>query len=116
MKAFQDNYPDSLAHCYGCGAHNPAGHHFQTFWEGDGTITRFTPESQHTAIPGFVYGGLVASLIDCHYHRLCFRSGRPRARGRTDPGDDTQVRYSILASRLHSPDPDGKRAGCKGCF
>src|SRR5699024_8788139 len=25
-----------------------------------------TPDSHHTAIPGFVYGGLIASVIDCH--------------------------------------------------
>lgn len=24
------------------------------------------PQPYHTAIPGFVYGGLIASLIDCH--------------------------------------------------
>jgi acyl-coenzyme A thioesterase PaaI-like protein len=29
-------------------------------------VTRFTPEPFHTAIPGFTYGGLLASLIDCH--------------------------------------------------
>jgi acyl-coenzyme A thioesterase PaaI-like protein len=31
-----------------------------------GTVTEFTPEPFHTAIPGFAYGGLVASIIDCH--------------------------------------------------
>ena len=25
-----------------------------------------TPQPYHTAIPGFVYGGLLASIIDCH--------------------------------------------------
>jgi len=29
-------------------------------------VCRFTPEPYHTAIPGYVYGGLIASLIDCH--------------------------------------------------
>ncbi len=29
-------------------------------------MTRFRPRPEHTAIPGFVYGGLLASLIDCH--------------------------------------------------
>jgi len=24
------------------------------------------PQPQHTALPGFVYGGLIANLIDCH--------------------------------------------------
>jgi len=34
--------------------------------DGDETVTRFQPQPEHTAIPGFVYGGLIASLIDCH--------------------------------------------------
>ena len=62
----QDYYPDDLAWCYGCGRYNAHGHHFQTAWEGDETVTRFTPEPYHIAIPGYVYGGLLASLIDRH--------------------------------------------------
>jgi acyl-coenzyme A thioesterase PaaI-like protein len=29
-------------------------------------VAHFTPREEHTALPGFVYGGLLASLIDCH--------------------------------------------------
>ncbi len=66
MPAFQDHYPENVAHCYGCGRLNPAGHQIKTVWEGDESVTRFQPKPEHTAIPGFVYGGLLASLIDCH--------------------------------------------------
>lgn len=66
MKAFQDYYPENVAHCYGCGSLNDHGHQIKTFWDGDETVTRFTPQPYHTAIPGYVYGGLIASLIDCH--------------------------------------------------
>ena len=66
MLAFQDYYPENVAHCYGCGSLNAHGHQIKTFWDGDETVTRFTPAPYHTAIPGFVYGGLIASLIDCH--------------------------------------------------
>ncbi len=66
--AFQDSYPDDLAHCYGCGKNNSEGHQLKSYWIGDEdiTIAHFIPETYHTAIPGFVYGGLLASLIDCH--------------------------------------------------
>lgn len=64
--AFQDYYPDDVAHCYGCGKLNKEGHQIKTYWDGDETITRYTPKEYHTAIPGYVYGGLLASLIDCH--------------------------------------------------
>lgn len=66
LKAVQDFYPDDVAHCYGCGKLNEYGHQIKTYFEGDETITRFTPKEYHTAIPGYVYGGLIASLIDCH--------------------------------------------------
>lgn len=65
-KAVQDFYPDDFSHCYGCGRLNAHGHHVRTFWDGDETVSRFTPRPEHMAIPGFVYGGLIASLIDCH--------------------------------------------------
>jgi acyl-coenzyme A thioesterase PaaI-like protein len=66
LDAFQDHYPENVAHCYGCGRLNEHGHQIKTVWEGEESVTRFTPEPYHTAIPGFVYGGLIASLIDCH--------------------------------------------------
>ncbi|WP_100330255.1 PaaI family thioesterase [Bacillus xiapuensis] len=64
--AIQDDYPDDYAWCYGCGRLNKEGHQFQTVWEGEHTKTVYTPEPEHAAIPGFVYGGFIASLIDCH--------------------------------------------------
>jgi acyl-coenzyme A thioesterase PaaI-like protein len=65
-KAFQDYYPDSLSQCYGCGRLNDSGLHVQSYWDGEETVCSFTPRPYHTAIPGFVYGGLLASVIDCH--------------------------------------------------
>jgi acyl-coenzyme A thioesterase PaaI-like protein len=63
---FQDYYPDDVAHCYGCGRLNEQGHQLRSHWDGEETVARFTPKPYHTAIPGYVYGGLIASLIDCH--------------------------------------------------
>jgi acyl-coenzyme A thioesterase PaaI-like protein len=65
-KPIQDYYPDDVAHCYGCGRLNEHGHQIKSFWDGDESISHFTPKEYHTAIPGYVYGGLIASLIDCH--------------------------------------------------
>ena len=66
VKPIQDYYPDDVAHCYGCGRLNEHGHQIKSYWDGDETISHFTPEKYHTAVPGYVYGGLIASLIDCH--------------------------------------------------
>ncbi len=65
-KAIQDFYPDDVAVCYGCGRNNPHGLKIRTIWNGEEGIFRFTPEAFHTAFPGVAYGGLIASLIDCH--------------------------------------------------
>ena len=65
-KAFQDYYPDHLSHCYGCGRLNEYGLQINSYWDGDETVCRLTPKPYHLAIPGFVYGGLIASVIDCH--------------------------------------------------
>ncbi len=65
-KAFQDYYPDHLSHCYGCGRLNEQGLQIKSYWDGDEAVCRFEPRPYHTAIPGYVYGGLIASLIDCH--------------------------------------------------
>ncbi|MFN2290069.1 MAG: PaaI family thioesterase [Anaerolineae bacterium] len=66
QKAFQDYYPDEVAQCYGCGRLNEHGHQIKSYWDGDEAIATYTPKPYHTAIPGYVYGGLIASLIDCH--------------------------------------------------
>jgi acyl-coenzyme A thioesterase PaaI-like protein len=65
-RAVQDFYPDDFAHCYGCGRLNERGLHVRTMWDGDTTVARFTPRPEQVALPGYVYGGLIASLIDCH--------------------------------------------------
>ncbi|MBK7499192.1 MAG: PaaI family thioesterase [Ignavibacteriales bacterium] len=66
LKPIQDYYPDDVAHCYGCGRLNEQGHQIKSFWEGDETVSHYKPKDYHTAIPGYVYGGLIASLVDCH--------------------------------------------------
>lgn len=64
--AVQDAYPDDFSHCFGCGRLNPAGHQLKTRLEHDETVSRFSPRPEHMALPGYVYGGLLASLLDCH--------------------------------------------------
>jgi len=64
--AIQDLYPDDFAHCFGCGRSNASGHQLKSYVEGDEVVARFTPAAYHISVLGFVYGGLLASLADCH--------------------------------------------------
>ncbi len=64
--AVQDSFCGDHAICFGCGPDNPHGLHIRTHWDGKTGTFRFTPQDYHTAFPGVVYGGLIASLFDCH--------------------------------------------------
>ena len=66
MKAFQDYYPDDISHCYGCGRLNEQGLQIKSYWDGEQSYAKLIPNDKYIAIPGFAYGGLIASLIDCH--------------------------------------------------
>ncbi|RLC20083.1 MAG: PaaI family thioesterase [Deltaproteobacteria bacterium] len=65
-KAFQDYYTDGMSHCYGCGRLNEHGMQIKSCWDGNESVCVFDPKPYYTAMPGYVYGGLIASLIDCH--------------------------------------------------
>jgi acyl-coenzyme A thioesterase PaaI-like protein len=95
--AFQDYYPDHLSYCYGCGRLSEHGLHIKSYWEGDESVCEFTPRPYHIAIPGYVYGGLIASLIDCHGTGTA-AAAMYRAAGRTM---DTQPAFRFVTASLH---------------
>jgi acyl-coenzyme A thioesterase PaaI-like protein len=108
-KAFQDYYPDHFAQCYGCGRLNEHGLHIRSFWDGDEAVSIFEPKPYHTAIPGYVYGGLLASLVDCHCTGTASAAAY-RAEGR-EMGSDPPLRF--VTASLHVdyllPTPIGVR-------
>jgi acyl-coenzyme A thioesterase PaaI-like protein len=84
-KAFQDYYTDEFASCYGCGRLNKHGLQIKSYWDGDESVCHFQPKHYHTGgFPGYVYGGLIASLIDCH------AAGTASAIKYRDRGKDTE--------------------------
>lgn len=96
-KAFQDQFPENLSYCYGCGRLNEHGLRIKSYWDGDEGVCVFQPEPYHIAVPGYVYGGLIASLIDCHSActaaaYVCRSEGRPI-------GSDPVV--AMLTASLH---------------
>jgi acyl-coenzyme A thioesterase PaaI-like protein len=97
MKPFQDHYSDTTSYCYGCGRLNEQGLQIKSYWDGDEAVCDFRPRPYHTAIPGYVYGGLIASLIDCHSTGTAAAASY-RAEGR--PMDsDPPLRY--VTASLH---------------
>jgi acyl-coenzyme A thioesterase PaaI-like protein len=94
---FQDHYPENVSHCYGCGRLNERGLQIRTEWEGDESVTRYQPRPEHMAIPGFVYGGLIASLVDCHGTGTA-AAAMYRQEGRTM---DTLPPHRFVTASLH---------------
>jgi acyl-coenzyme A thioesterase PaaI-like protein len=65
--AFQDYYPDDYAHCFGCGRLNEKGLKIKSYWAGNESVCRFLPNEYYTGgMKTILYGGIIASLIDCH--------------------------------------------------
>jgi len=65
-KAFQDYYRAVDSICYGCGRLNRHGLQIKSYWDGDESVCHFIPQPYHTASKDYVYGGIIASVIDCH--------------------------------------------------
>jgi acyl-coenzyme A thioesterase PaaI-like protein len=57
-------YPELT--CFGCGHANPRGFHLRSYRAGDLTIAEFTPGSEHDNGFGFLNGGIISTVLDCH--------------------------------------------------
>ena len=93
----QDLYPADFSYCYGCGRLNEHGLHIKSMWEDGDAVARFTPSPQHMALPGFTYGGLIASLADCH--AMATAAGASMAAAGATPGRDPTPRF--VTASLH---------------
>ncbi len=113
-KAIQDFYPDEYAYCFGCGRHNKEGLHIKSYWEGEESVCRFTAQPQYSGgFPGYAYGGLIASLIDCH------SSATASAAKRIADGpakDKPSVRFVSASLKVDflKPTPTGKVLELRG--
>src|SRR5829696_1940227 len=57
-------YPDLT--CFGCGHANPHGFHLRSYREGELTVGEFTPRPEHDNGFGFLNGGIISTVLDCH--------------------------------------------------
>ncbi len=56
---------DSQPHyCFGCSKRNPLGLHLSFRMENGEVKAPFTPQAEHQGWPGFMHGGLVATMLD----------------------------------------------------
>ena len=57
-------FPDLT--CFGCGHANPDGFHLRSYREGDCIVATFTPRPEHDNGFGFLNGGIITTVLDCH--------------------------------------------------
>jgi acyl-coenzyme A thioesterase PaaI-like protein len=57
-------YPELT--CFGCGHANPDGFHLRSYVDGDVVVADFTPAPEHDNGFGFVNGGIITTVLDCH--------------------------------------------------
>jgi len=114
-QSFQDTYPDVLAHCYGCGKLNEHGHQIKSYWDGEESVCHFLPKPYHIAIPGYVYGGLLASLIDCHGTGTAAGAAYKAAK-EEDPKAEPDMRFLTASLHVdyHKPTPLGIELEVRG--
>ena len=85
--AFQDRMPGN--HCFGCGAGNEGGLRIKSFWSGEQeSVCRFQPEPHQAAGPrGYLNGGIIATVIDCHAVCTAIADGYRREGRAMDEGE-----------------------------
>ncbi len=57
-------YPEIT--CFGCGHANPDGFHLRSYRDGELTVAEFTPRPEHDNGFGFLNGGIISTVLDCH--------------------------------------------------
>jgi hypothetical protein len=99
-------------HCFGCGALNEHGLQIKSFWAGEDMVCAWRPKPYHIGHPGILYGGLIASVVDCHCiwttaAHACRRAGM-EMNAEQDIAFVTGASASITGSRYRS----GTRWNC----
>lgn len=116
MVAIQDLYDEKFSHCYGCGKSNPQGNQLKSYIVDGHTVARFLPKPEQTGgVPEHAYGGLIASLFDCHGAASAAAFEYEATTGRLE--DNSQLKRYVTASLkvefLH-PTPMGQEITIKG--
>ena len=60
----EELYPELT--CFGCGHANPDGLHLRSYRDGELTVAEFTSGPEHDNGFGFLNGGIISTVLDCH--------------------------------------------------
>jgi acyl-coenzyme A thioesterase PaaI-like protein len=97
-------YPELT--CFGCGHANPDGFHLRSYREGERTVATFTPRPEHDNGFGFLNGGIIATVLDCHTAAVTLWEANERG-WRADDGAPVPFITSGFDVRFLRPTPLG---------
>lgn len=83
-------------HCFGCGALNEHGLQIKSFWAGDEVVCAWRPKPYHIGHPGILYGGMIASVVDCH----CIWTASAHAYRRAGMEMENELRFRFVTGGL----------------
>jgi acyl-coenzyme A thioesterase PaaI-like protein len=91
--------------CFGCGPANELGLRIRSFEAGDGSaFAEWQPRPEHEAFDGYVNGGILGTLIDCHSNWTAI-AALIRAGWASDAPSTVTSEYSV---RFRRPTPSGR--------
>lgn len=90
--------------CFGCGPMNAKGLRIRSFDAGDGTVVaEWQPQREHEAFDGYVNGGILGTLIDCHSNWTAITALQAAGWASDAPSTVT----SEMSVRFRRPTPSG---------
>ena len=92
-------------HCFGCGPANERGLRIRSVEAEDGTVVAdWMARPEHEAFDGFVNGGILGTLVDCHSNWTAVATLLARDGGTVAPSTVT-AEYSV---RFRRPTPSDR--------
>ncbi len=95
-RSLQERYAPK-GRCFGCGPANERGLQIRSFQDADGSVVAtWQARPEHEAFDGFVNGGILGTLIDCHSNWTAVAALLERDGGAVAPSSvtaDLSVRF-----------------------
>ncbi len=103
-RSLQERYAPE-GRCFGCGPQNDRGLRVRSFEAADDTvIADWQPRPEHEAFDGFVNGGILGTLIDCHSNWTAIAALLRRS-GASEAPSTVTAEYSV---RFRRPTPSNR--------
>ena len=92
-RSLQETYAPN-GRCFGCGPANPDGLQIHSYVADGAVVADWRPEPKHEAFEGYVNGGIIGVLLDCHSNWAATYS-LMKGRGLSTPPGTVTAEYCV---------------------